>query len=43
MIDIHLYSHHLPAWYCIDIVKGEILSWSLVGVKGLKKGLQLLI
>ena len=21
MIDILLYSHHLPAWYCIDIVK----------------------
>ena len=21
MIDILLYSHHLPAWYCIDIVR----------------------
>ena len=21
MIDIFLYSHHLPAWYCIDIVR----------------------
>ena len=34
MIVILLYSHHLPAWYCIGIVE-EILSWSLVGVEGL--------
>ena len=34
-IDIFLYFHHLSAWYFIDIV-GEIIPWSLMGVKGLK-------
>ena len=34
LMKIFLYSHHLSAWYCIDIV-GEILSWSLMRVNGL--------
>ena len=29
-----LYSHHLSAWHCINIIR-RILSWSLMGVKGL--------
>ena len=31
LLDILLYSHHFYAWYCI-----EILSWSLMGGKGLR-------
>ena len=31
-----LRSHHSSAWYCFDIVR-RILSWSLMGVKGLKE------
>ena len=29
MIDILLYSHHLPAWYCIDIVRRNsvLVTW----------------
>ena len=34
MIVILLYSHHLPADIVL-VLLGEILSWSLVGVKGL--------
>ena len=33
LTDIFLYSHHLSAWYCIDIVRRN--SWLLMGVKGL--------
>ena len=33
-IYIFLYSYHLADWYCV-MFKGEILSWSLTGVKGL--------
>ena len=39
LIYIFLYSHHLSAWYCIDIIR-LILSWSLMGVKGLTERIQ---
>ena len=39
LIDIFLYSHHLSAWYCIDIIRW-ILSWSLMGAKGLTEQIQ---
>ena len=35
-IDIFLYSHHLLYLQFVLILLGEILSWSLMGAKGLK-------
>ena len=35
LTDIFLDSHHFFVWYCIDLVRRN-LSWSLMGVKGLK-------
>ena len=34
LIDIFIYSHHLSAWYCIDIIKEKFClghSWELKG------------
>ena len=39
--DIFHYSHHSSALYCI-MLWGEILSWSLMGVKGLTQIIHLL-